>query len=97
MKKAIIIAAAIVLLSQSVFAGVIYTNVTLPVTATGSDNATKVGTATAYNFFWLFSFGDAGINAAARSGNITKISHVDRNEFMLLGIVGSTSTYVYGQ
>ncbi len=97
MKKAIMIAAAILCLSLNAFAGIIYTNITTPVTATGGDGATKVGTATAYNFLWLFTFGDAGINAAARNGNITKISHVDRNDFMLLGLIGSTSTYVYGQ
>jgi len=50
----------------------------IPITATGNDLGPKVGKASGYLYFGLF--GDASganIPAAARNGNITKISTVD--------------------
>jgi hypothetical protein len=50
----------------------------LPITATGNDLGTKVGYAKGYLYFGLWGdASDANIHAAARNGNITKISTVD--------------------
>ena len=56
----------------------------------------KKGTATASGII-CFTEGDASIKAAMDNGNIKKIHHVDYKVKNILGIVGSTTTIVWGE
>ena len=56
----------------------------------------KVGTATASGII-CFTEGDASLKAAMDNGGITKVHHVDYKVKNILGIVGSTTTIVYGE
>jgi len=58
----------------------------------------KVGTAHWQSLFWAVAWGDAGTQAAARSGGITTINHADVEEFMILyGLYLKRTTIVYGE
>ena len=56
----------------------------------------KVGRATASGII-CFTEGDASLKAAMDNGGITKVHHVDYEVKNILGIVGSTTTIVYGE
>ena len=56
----------------------------------------KKGTATATGLI-CFTEGDASLKAAMENGGITKIHHVDYKVRNILGIVGSTTTIVWGE
>lgn len=56
----------------------------------------KKGTATASGII-CFTEGDASLKAAMENGGITKIHHVDYKVKNILGIVGSTTTIVWGE
>jgi hypothetical protein len=77
--------------------GGLYTGVRGPWTATGQGTALQVGTASCYSLLGMVAVGDASIEAAAKSGNITKIHHVDHETVSLLGIYAKFTTYVYGE
>jgi len=76
--------------------GLLFTNVDGPVSATMSDNYSKVGEASCSAILGLISTGDASINEAMRNGNIRKIHHVDHNSTSILGIYAQFTTVVYG-
>ena len=56
----------------------------------------KKGTATATGLI-CFTEGDASLKAAMTNGGITKVHHVDYEVKSILGIVGSTTTIVWGE
>jgi len=57
----------------------------------------KQGVASAYSVLWLVSWGDQGIAAAAKSGGIKTVTHMDQEVFSILfGLYTKTSTIVYG-
>lgn len=56
----------------------------------------KMGVATAEGIV-LFTQGDASLKAAMDNGKITKVHHVDYKVKNILGIVGSSSTIVWGE
>ena len=57
----------------------------------------KQGSASAYSVLWLASWGDQGIAAAAKSGDITTVTQMDQEVFsVLFGLYVKTSTIVYG-
>jgi len=56
----------------------------------------KKGTATAQGII-CFVQGDASLKAAMENGGITKVHHVDYKVNNILGIVGSTTTIVWGE
>lgn len=70
-----------------------------PMAATSNNVGAKCGTATETRILGFFPFyGDHGINSAAKNGGIKKISHVDVEEFNVLGyIYTKTTTKVYGE
>lgn len=76
--------------------GGIYTGVEGPITATSADVGTNVGKASATNILGIIAVGDASINTAANSGNISKISHVDYKTTSILGLYVKHEVYVYG-
>jgi hypothetical protein len=58
---------------------------------------TKVGESSAQSVLWLFFWGDSGTQAAAKQGEITTITHADRQIFTILfGIYARETTIVYG-
>ena len=56
----------------------------------------KKGTATS-NGVICYVEGDASLKAAMENGGITKVHHVDYKVKNILGIVGSTTTIVWGE
>lgn len=56
----------------------------------------KKGTATATGII-CFTEGDASLKAAMDNGGIQKVHHVDYEVKNILGIVGSTTTIVWGE
>lgn len=56
----------------------------------------KKGVATASGII-LFTEGDASLKAAMDNGGIKKVHHVDYEVKSILGIIGSTSTIVWGE
>ncbi|MBN2297127.1 MAG: TRL-like family protein [Deltaproteobacteria bacterium] len=78
--------------------GVVYTELKLPITATGeSGKNLKVGTAECISVLGLVATGDASIQEAMDDGGITKISHIDWEVKNILGILGRYKVVVYGQ
>ena len=76
--------------------GVVYTDTTLPVTATSTAGTGKVGTATSTTYFGLWAQGDASIAAAKKNGGITTVSSVDEKINTILGIKTTYTTTVRG-
>ena len=56
----------------------------------------KQGTATATGII-CFTEGDASLQAAMANGGITKVHHVDYKVKSIFGIIGSTTTVVWGE
>ena len=57
----------------------------------------KVGEASFESVLWIAAWGDAGIQAAAKQGGITNITHADRKIFsVLFGLYYKQTTVVYG-
>jgi len=56
----------------------------------------KKGTATASGII-CFVEGDASLKAAMENGGITKVHHVDYKVKNIFGIIGSTTTIVWGE
>ena len=77
--------------------GVLYTDVSGPLTATSAERGSKTGVATAESILGLVALGDASIQAASRNGGITKIKTVDFDSKNILGIYGTFTTRVTGE
>lgn len=99
MKKAICAAVAAISLSLTACGsmGMIYTDYTAAGTATSNTLGSKVGSAQRTSVLGLVAIGNSGIEAAAKSAGITKVSHVDVREFSVLGLFSTVTTYVYGE
>ena len=82
-----------------VFSGCAYMDVKVPFD-TNLDQTVlgkKVGKSSCHSILWLVSWGDAGTAAAARSGHITTINHMDRKALCILfGLYYRHTTIVYG-
>ncbi len=74
-------------------------SVTVPIAVTSNPVGNKVGTASYHTFlFFGKRHADVGINAAAKNGGITKISHVDQNSRSgFLNLTHTVTTRVYGE
>lgn len=77
--------------------GMIYTDYTTAGTATSNTLGTKVGQSQRTSVLGLVAIGNSGIQAAAKSAGIKKVSHVDVREFSVLGLFSTVTTYVYGE
>jgi hypothetical protein len=79
--------------------GCIYLNATYPLDTNMNRTpvGTKVGTSSLQSVLWLFAWGDAGTQAAARNGGITVIHNADDKDFVILGgLYAKRTTIVYG-
>jgi len=104
MKKLLVLAALATVASGCVWTGP--SNASAPLTLNVSspdmsfvDNSVKPvkkGVATASGIV-LFTEGDASLKAAMENGGITKVHHVDYIVRNIFGIVGSSSTVVWGE
>jgi len=101
-KLAMLVAAtAIIVLSGCATAvprGIISSDMTLPIMATGNMKGTKKGVATCQSIMGFIASGDASIAAAMKKGGIKKVSHVDWKVVseIPLGIKTVYTTTVYG-
>lgn len=77
--------------------GIIYTDLSLPHTATANAASPKMGVAECTSILALVTMGDASINTAAKNGGITKIHSVDWEAKNILGIYGTYRTIVRGE
>ena len=77
--------------------GFLYTDVQAPLAVTSNSGSSKVGTAEAVSILGFFASGNAGIDAAAKQGGITKIQYVDYHAKNILGIYAKYTVYVYGE
>jgi hypothetical protein len=80
-------------------AGCIYTHVTVPLSTelNKTELGQKQGKSSTYSVIWLFAWGDAGAATAAKKGEITIMTHMDRELLSILfGIYTRTTTIVYG-
>ena len=84
-------------------AGMIYTEITSPAQCLAIEldkdaQCLKKGEASNMAFLGLFAFGDAGIDAAMKNGDITKVHHVDHSvQHFLYAIFARDKTIVYGE
>ena len=82
--------------------GFIYTDSTYPITATGVQSpqdlsSLKKGESSAINILGVAEWGDAGINKAAKDGNIKNINFIDVNVKTVFFFFGRVTTHVYGE
>ena len=104
MKKLIAVAALAVIASGCIMVGKtnaaapLMLNVQSPDTSfiDNSVNPAKKGTATASGII-IFTEGDASLKKAMENGGITKVHHVDYEVKSIFGIVGSSTTIVWGE
>ena len=77
-----------------------YTDAKGPVAATsnvGTEEAPRVGRATAQSVLGLVGVGDASIEAAMDDGDITEIWYIDYEVKNYLGIYATFTTVAYGE
>ena len=67
-----------------------------PVAMGDASAGTKVGMSQAEGIL-VVAYGDASISAAMKDGNLTKVHHVDKETFSVLGIYARYKTIVYGE
>lgn len=76
--------------------GTIYTEVKLPLTATGEGGGKKMGEAECTSVLSMIAIGDCSIETAKKNGKITKITNVDWSAKNILGVIGNYKVVVYG-
>ena len=90
---------ALVVASMMLLSGCFYAHVVTPLD-TNVDKTVlgqKTGKAQSYSLLWVAAWGDAGTAAAAKSGGITTVNHMDREIFsVFFGIYTEVTTIVYG-
>lgn len=77
--------------------GLAYTDVTSGQDVTSNKVAQKVGHATASSILGLVATGDASYQTAAKKAGITRVSHVDKRDYTILGIYTTYEVFVYGE
>jgi hypothetical protein len=79
--------------------GCMYSNIRFPLDEDlwNTELGSKVGTASNYSIAWLVAWGDAGVEAAAKNGDITVVNHMDMGiESYVFGLYMRRDTIVYG-
>ena len=76
--------------------GMLYNDTVEPAQVTSNALGSKVGEAQTFNYLGAVALGDAGIQKAAKQAGITKISHVDKKVWSILGLYTVTTYTVYG-
>jgi hypothetical protein len=76
--------------------GGIYQDTTTPEAVTANALGSKVGQAEVWSVLGVVALGDAGIEKAAKEAGITKVSHVDKKMWSILGVYTKVTYTVYG-
>ena len=76
--------------------GMLYNDTVTPEQVTANALGSKVGQAEVVNYLGAVALGDAGIQKAAKEAGISKISHVDKKVWSILGLYTVTTYTVYG-
>jgi len=76
--------------------GFLYTDMQGPAQATSNKLGSKVGTATCTSILGLVANGDCSIEAAAKAGSVSTVTHVDTKTTNLLGFYATYTTTVRG-
>lgn len=76
--------------------GAVYHDTVTPEAVTANALGSKVGQADVLSILGVVALGDAGIEKAAKEAGITKISHVDKKTFSVLGVFTKVTYTVYG-
>jgi hypothetical protein len=87
------------LLAILFLSGCVYVNIKAPLDrdVNRTELGSKVGTSSSQSVLWLFAWGDAGTEAAARNGGITTITHLDAAyRSYLFGLYSERVTIAYG-
>lgn len=100
--KALFLAASVAALSgcaatSSPVGNALFTDVSGPVGVSNSAEASKLGKSCAHNVLGLVATGDASIEAAKKSGNISTVSSVDGHGTSVLFLYSRFCTVVKGQ
>lgn len=81
--------------------GLVYTETKAPefhlAINTPSTTGSKVGKAMCTSVLGLIATGDCSLDAAMKSGGITKVQHVDYHSKSILGLYCEFTTVVYGE
>lgn len=78
--------------------GLLYTHTKGPVFGTSNSENTKMGKASAVSILGVFCTGDVSIENIARQNGISKIHHVDYEDFsVFFGAYQEYTVYVYGE
>jgi hypothetical protein len=91
-----VLLAAVLLFSVS---GCMYSNIRFPLDEDlwKTELGSKVGVSSNYSVAWLVAWGDAGVDAAAKNGDIKVVNHMDMGiESYLFGLYVRRDTIVYG-
>jgi hypothetical protein len=75
--------------------GTLYNDTVEPCHVTANTLGSKVGQAQIVNIVGV-ALGDAGVQKAAKEAGITKVSHVDKQVWSILGVYSVTTYTVYG-
>ncbi len=75
--------------------GMLYNDTVEPNQVTANALGSKVGQAQIVNIVGV-ALGDAGVQKAAKEAGITKVSHVDKKVWSILGVYSVTTYTVYG-
>jgi hypothetical protein len=62
----------------------------------GTAASTKIGEACVSSILGVVATGDSSIEAAKKAGGITQVSHVDHEQFAVLGVYATSCTIVHG-
>ena len=76
--------------------GAVYHDTVTPEAVTANALGSKVGQADVLSILGVVALGDAGIEKAAKEAGITKVSHVDKKTFSILGVFTKVTYTVYG-
>lgn len=82
-----------------IMSGCAYVNIKSPLDkdVNRTELGSKVGISSSQSVLWLFAWGDAGTEAAARNGGITTITHLDAAyRSYLFGLYSERETIAYG-
>lgn len=76
--------------------GLIYSDVSGPVAATGNPRGPNHGEACATSYLGLVALGDASISKAEKAGGVSTLSYVEQHSNSILGIITTYCTQVWG-
>jgi len=77
--------------------GMLYTKLTLPVSAESDVQSMKTGESECLSVLGLVAIGDISYQEAMDDGGITKVNHADWEVENILGVIGKYKLIVYGE